>query len=238
MLLDNPAARLLAILQQGSEHKNEANCRGVWTALLDTGGNNTLLMSRLGKVMNLPAEIIQTLDQEFPHQSGAHAHWSNQVNRGFMEQNLNGRWDTFSKFIDQHTLSYLSLSADLLQSKANTSLLNETTLQDTRDKIDGVLKDVLESDFPDEIKNYLVRGLQRIIVAVDEYRISGAAPILDAMEITLGHAFFDAEYRRALTNTDIGRTIVDGLASVASSITIAVGLPQLPETFQLLLGNH
>ena len=96
----------------------------------------------------------------------------------------------------------------------------------------------MESDFPDEIKNYLVRGLQRIIVAVDEYRISGAAPILDAMEITLGHAFFDAEYRRALTNTDIGRTIVDVLASVASSITIAVGLPQLPETFQLLLGNH
>ena len=237
MLSDNPAARLLAILEEGSKHKKEENCRTVWAKLLNVDTHDSLLMSRLGKVMNLPSDIVDTISKEFPNQQDSYKHWCNQVNNGFMQQNLCGQWETFGKFIDPHTLAYLRLTAELIQSKANTSLLEETTLSNVRDKVDDILKDVIESDFQEDVKTYLTRSLQRILVVTDEYRISGAIPVLDAMEVTLGHAFFDENYKNTLTQTELGRKIIDALAAVASSVTIAVGLPQLPETFQLLLGG-
>ena len=236
MLSDNPAARLLAILEEGNRRKPEERCEKIWADLLGTGNNKSLLMSRLGKVMSLPGEIIEVLEREFPNQGDSHRHWSNQVNKGFMEQNLHAKWESFRSCIDQHTLNYLKLTADLLQGKTNSTLLEPATIEEVRENINSVLSEVVESELSDDVRTYLVRALQRILVAIDEYRITGATPILEAMEVTLGHAFSDPEYRTALLETEMGQTVVNVLSAVASSITIAVGLPQLPETFKFLLG--
>jgi hypothetical protein len=74
-------------------------------------------MSRLGKVMELPDLIIKDITESYPKQSSTHTHWSTTVNNGFMQQNLNGAWKEFIAHIDSHTISYLSMSADLLDMK-------------------------------------------------------------------------------------------------------------------------
>ena len=69
---DNPAARLLKILQDGQKIQVDARCRDVWHKLLDVETSDAaLLMSRLGKVMELPNLIINDIRVNYPNQTVA-----------------------------------------------------------------------------------------------------------------------------------------------------------------------
>lgn len=237
MLGDNPASRLLDILRKGKEFSGSQKCRFVWYRLLDVeDGDDSLLMSRLGKVMELPEQIIQKIDKEFPDQSETYLHWSARVNKAFFQQNLNGEWKVFNDLIDPHTLNYLSLSANLIQVKSPSSPLDTATIEDLSARIQELQESLLEGDFDDEFREYLYRALMKINVAIQEYRISGALPVMDAVESAFGHAIMDGKFREQL-QTDFGRRVVSVLSAVASSVTIALGLPQLPPVAQLLIGG-
>lgn len=232
MIGDNPAARLLVILEEGKNHASHANCRSVWKKLLQLEAEpDSVLMSRLGKVMELPDQIITILKKDFPNQSSTTSHWSNQVNNAFSQQNLNGQWAEFSTHIDVHTIMYLRLSADLIQTKSPTNLIDPLEVKELREKVSELLAELLESDFNPEFKEYLARCLQKMLMAIDEYRISGALPIMDTIEGAFGHAFFNAGYKQDLSNTKFGSKVFSVLSSVADTMTLALGVPMLPQAF-------
>ena len=235
MQYDNPAARLLSILTAGKNIATNEPCRKAWFGLLDTQKNDhALLMSRLGKLMSLPQEIIDQTKQLFPNQRPTWDHWSRQVNAGFASQNLNGHWDSFINHIDDHTLTYLAMSADLLESKSSIGSLDLDSLVDLRTNINELLDIVLASETPNDIKKYVVHHLRKILTAIEEYKITGALPILDAVESTIGHAYLDSGYRSFLTSSDVGARILETLAATANVVTVAVGIPQLAQGFALL----
>ncbi|MDR9497767.1 MAG: hypothetical protein RI556_01220 [Hydrogenovibrio sp.] len=237
MIADNPAARLLAILTDGHKHQRNAKCRDVWYKLLEVEpGEDALLMSRLGKVMELPDQVIRKIEEEFPNQTNTYAHWSSRVNKAFFQQNLNGEWKSFIELVDTHSLNYLSLSADLIQTKSPTTLLDNGTLEELNKKVFALFDELMNGDFDQEFKEYLGRALQRIGVAIQEYRISGALPVVEAIEATFGHAVLNEDYRKELSS-EFGQKVVSTLSAVASSVTIALGLPQLPQAIQLLIGK-
>jgi len=233
---DNPAARLLKILEDGKLIQPHVNCREAWQKLLNVErSDSALLMSRLGKVMELPDLIIKDITESYPKQSSTHTHWSTTVNNGFMQQNLNGAWKEFIAHIDSHTISYLSMSADLLDMKSSTQLMNDSDIKSIRSKAEELLNEAIDANLDPEFKKYVVRYLKKIVSAIDEYRVSGAIPISESIECAFGHAFVDEKYRKNISTTDFGSKFVSVLGAMASVVTIAVGLPQLPETFKYLL---
>lgn len=238
MHCDNPAARLLKLLQDGKKIQQGIKCRDGWRQLLGVeSSESALLVSRLGKIMELPDIIINEIRENYPNQSNTHKHWSAKVNQAFMQQNLNGQWKEFIAHIDDHTISYLSMTADLLDMKSSTILMEKDELSDIREKVNGLLSQAIELNIDEDFRKYLVRYLRKIIITIDEYHISGAIPISEAIESALGHAFMDENYRKNISETDFGATVVSVLGGVAAAVTIAVGLPQLPDTFQYLISS-
>lgn len=238
MIGDNPAARLLDILERGTQENPNSNCREVWRSLLNvTTGGDSLLMARLGKVMELPQQIIELINQDFPNQQGTFAHWNAQVHAAFSSQNLNSEWNTFRQHLDKHSIAYLRLTADLIQTKSATTLLSDDTIHELKEKIDGLLTEVLASDLSADIKKILARYLQKLSITIDEYRISGAQGVMDTIEGIFGHAFFDENYRKTITASEIGKTIVSTLATIANCVTVAIGAPQIPQSFTALLDH-
>ncbi len=230
MQYDNPAARLSAILEYGINQDRGKKCRDVWAVILKTGKNDSLLMSRIGKVMALPEEIYEKIN--FSIQPEPYDYWSNKVNTAFKVQNINGVWSTFIDHIDIHTINYLKSCSDILQLHLKFDLIDENKLSEIKKSITDVINDVtidIDKDIDDEIKKYLVRTLQRIIVAIDEYMISGATPIMEAVEIAYGHAFIDNKYRNIVSKTEIGKKFISILNFTASAVTLALGYPQLSE---------
>lgn len=66
-----------------------------------------------------------------------------------------------------------------------------------------------------------------MIVSIDKYRLTGALPLLDAIDTTIGHAFLENGYKSFLTDTELGKRLLDTLGSMANVVTVAVGIPQL-----------
>jgi len=236
LLSDNPAARLLSILQEGQKHGPNIPCRNVWSEILNVDlSQPALLMSRLGKAMELPSEIIELINNEFPNQKSTYAYWSERVNRAFSQQNINANWNSFNESIDGHTISYLGLSAELIQTKSPTKLIGDDAIAKFDDQLSELFNELMESDIEKEFKEYTGRAIQKIKIAIAEYRISGALPIIESIETTFGHAFFDENYRKNLSSNKLGQKLTSTLTVIASGVSIAIGLPQLPESFQTLI---
>ncbi|MCC4600469.1 hypothetical protein [Xanthomonas melonis] len=228
MQYDNPAARLLAILEEGQKISINERCRNAWQSLLETE-SQPQLMSRLGKLMSLPQEIIDQTRELYPNQRPTWSHWSNQVNTAFAAQNINAEWNTFIRYIDSHTIDYLAISADLLQAKSTARQLNFDELLSTREMIDSLLQSVLESEISQGLKKFIVHHLRKILTSIEEFKITGSIPILDAVESTIGHAHLEKGFYEFLKDTELGRRILDTLAATANVVTVAVGIPQISQ---------
>ena len=225
---DNPATRLLHILQAGQKMNANEPCRNVWHQLLATDGNEAMLMSRLGKVMTLPGEIVQAYARHYPDRSGAWNHWFKQVNTAFVSQQLAANWQTFIGHIDDHTITYLGMTADMLANRDFVAKIEAEQLEVLRKDVSELLQETLQSDFDPKTKDAIARHLQRLLIALDEYAVTGALPVLDAVEGSIGHTAFDQTYAAALKETSIGQRFVTVLTTAANIVTVVVGLPQLP----------
>lgn len=238
MEYDNPAARLHSILSEGKTIAATESCRRSWAKLLETPeGEGALLVSRIGKLMGLPQDIIDQTKELYPEQQPTWQYWSNQLNKGFSAQNLSGQWQTFIQHIDDHTITYLAMSADLLESKSSIKRLDPSGIAEIRESINVLMGSVIQSNAEVSLKKYISHHLRLILNSIDEYKITGALPILDAVETTIGHAYLDEEYRSYLTSTDMGSKILETLAAVANLVTVAVGIPALAHTILMLTGT-
>ena len=147
---------------------------------------------------------------------------------------MHATWDTFINNIDPHTIAYLRMSSSLLQARSNTKLIAGSDLTSVRTTLDGLIKEVLNSGESSEIKKYVIRSIRQIITAIDEYRLGGALPVLDAIEAAVGHVVVDKEYKNFLVNSELGKRLLDTLSATANLVTVAVGLPQLSQAIALL----
>ncbi|HDR8937053.1 hypothetical protein LGM38_17725 [Burkholderia vietnamiensis] len=237
---DNPATRLLNILQAGRKMNTADPCRNVWHQLLSTNGNEAMLMSRLGKLMTLPGEIVQAYTRHYPDRGSTWSHWFKQVNTAFVSQQLSSNWQTFIGHIDDHTMAYLGMTADMLAHRDFVAKIEAEQLEALRKDVSELLQEALESDLEPKTKDAIARHLQRLLIALDEYAVTGALPVLDAVEGSIGHTAFDQQYAAALKETSIGQRFVTILTTAANVVTVVVGLPQLPAGIHAavkLLGN-
>lgn len=234
MNYDNPAARLLALLDEGKKKPPTSLCRVVWDEILQCQGDASILMSRLGKVMELPSQTVLALRESAHDQAEIWNHWESQVYTAFANQNLSSHWSTFINHIDAHTINYLKMSAMLLDLNSNTKLMADEQLIEIREKLNALLSEVIASDTAHEVKLFLTRHLRKLITSIDEYYLTGALPLLEAVETSVGHAYLEPKYKSFLTDTDLGKRILDTLGSMANVVTVAVGIPQLNQTLALL----
>jgi hypothetical protein len=229
LIFDNPAERLLEILQAGQSISKSVNCRTAWKQILSLEKDSTesQLMSCLGKIMDLPNQSITLLDSINENDNDSHKHWVKQVSKGFSQQNLNANWASFIDHIDAHSIGYLKLCSRLLKAHSAVNFLSEDQLESIKSQIQELIVDVNSSDLELPVKQYLVRSLQRIIVSIDEYFISGSVPIIEAIETTIGHTVTNKDFRDALKSSDIGEAIWEVLFKVSSVVSLSAGLPEL-----------
>lgn len=74
--IDNPALRLLDVLEQGQRHPASTSCREVWKALLLAQNlSEYQLLSRLARVLELPERIEQVREDHFSSLRNKSDYW-------------------------------------------------------------------------------------------------------------------------------------------------------------------
>lgn len=234
---DNSAYRLYKILENAKNIKPETANLHAWGQLLHANNDKALLLSRMGKMLELPKEISDSLANIGSADSETTAHISSQLFTAFTNQRFDLRWETFRNKIDNHVLSYLKLASSLLESQSQTSIIDVKELEKLRVKILSLIDEFKQStDVDKRLKAYIVNQLHKIVISIDDYFITGAQPILYQVEATVGHAFIDSEYKEFLKEKGLGRKLLDCLHIAASLTTVAVGFPEISSSITLLLG--
>lgn len=232
---DNPAVRLLHFLEQGQKLDGNKLAQENLNILLNTEGNLSLLLSRLGEVMKLPEKIVETFTDLYPHHPDIWSHWHTQVTEAFLGLNIKDRWVFFSGQIDIHTYTYLRTTITLLDQRITTTSVDETKLTEIRDALHEIYEEVLNSEIDNDLRIFVLRKLREIIICCDEYHLTGLLPILDAVDSSIGHAATNATYADFLKKNTIGQKLRDALVDVANVITTASGVVSIAsETMKLL----
>lgn len=237
--IDNPALRLLDILEQGRRHQATASCREVWKILLQAQNlSEHQLLSRLARVMELPERIVQVREDHFSSLRNKSYYWRSQVESAFTSQSLNGLWDTFRNHIDERTLSELSLLSDVFETRGTHVSITAAEIESLLERITELRGEIRSSELPFAMKTMLLRQLFQIQEALESYSISGIEPVMDAVQSTLGLAVIDPEYKREIksdSGSQFGDRISSLLGDVANVVTVAGALPALPAAIQSAL---
>ncbi|EOW9269230.1 TPA: hypothetical protein PX805_003695 [Vibrio cholerae] len=113
------------------------------------------------------------------------------------------------------------MTAALLENKLETSVIDTEQLDTFRIRVQDLIEHTIKSDLTSEFKKFMTHYLQKILSAINDYLISGAMPILDAVEATLGHAVLDPNFKEALKESETGQKIRDMLGDLANIVTVA-----------------
>lgn len=236
MRLDNPAARLLAILEKGLEHKNEANCREVWCHLLQVKRtDHATLMGRIGKVMALSIDIVESLNTIGDIKVERYLHWVKPIENAFIKNDLNGQWGGFRGQINDHVINYLSMTSDLLSHKRSEPVLPKSSLDSILSSARELIDEVRDSDIPAQVKEFMIKQLYRVCLAVEEYSISGSESVSSAVESAFGYGVLHAEAVELAKTNSTARKFWQSMANIALIVSISTGVQQLAPPIMKLL---
>ncbi|MGL4766824.1 MAG: hypothetical protein ACRCV6_01880 [Formosimonas sp.] len=235
--MDNPASRLLLILEEGKKKNVHQACLTVWQELLHTEGDLSLTLSRLGKCMNLPEQIIQTLLDLYPNHSNVWSHWESKITNAFEGQAINGQWNSFIQHIDANSLIMLKMTETIIESKLKTKFIDLENISDIRASLDNLLNEVVDSDVSDGLKIFIVRKIRELITCIDEYKLTGLMPVLDAVDSAIGHAVTNSEYNEFLKKQPLGEKLKTILGDITNVVTTASGIASITTEIFKLLSN-
>lgn len=238
MKYDNPAGRLLEVLSMVKTYDKSVHAREVWTSIFNLPKNELtpLLTAKLAKTMMLPQEAVDMLEEEHPELASPPPSWAVQVSSAFQVHNVHGSIESFSTSISSETLTNIRTIAVLLNKGSKRKLLTVAELIEMQTAIEAVLTEVLEStQLNAELRIYLVRALRKVVTAIQEYRLTGATPILESIEQAVGHAMVDPEYKSFLSDSELGKRVFESLQAASSIVTVAVGMPMLTQAVHQFL---
>lgn len=229
--IDNPAQRLLNLLEQGNGYQRTDNCRRIWQKILQVEGlEEHYLLTRLSHAMELPGRIIQVRENNFSTLRGKSNHWKACIDKAFISQTLNDGWHTFKDHIDDRTMSELGMLSDLFETRGAHAGIETEDIGSLLERITELRNEIRVSRLSHAMKTLLLKQLSQIQEALESYSISGVEPVMDAVQSTLGLAVLHPEYRKEIskgTGSQFGEKISALLTDTASVVTIAGAMPMI-----------
>lgn len=236
MALDNPAARLLSILERGLEIEDAKPCRHAWCELLSVDLNDhATLMGRLGRVMSLSTDIVDNLRVVDGINVDRYMHWVAPLQNAFIRNNLNGSWKEFKGQINIHVINYLSMTSDLLSHTKPEGTFSDGSLEKIKTSASALIEEVRLSELPDDVRFFMMKSLYQIVVAVEEYILTGASSISSAVESAFGHGFLNKASVEAASTDSVAKKFWQAMANIALIVSITTGTLQLAPAVKNLL---
>lgn len=236
---DNPARRLLNILNKAKEASGNISSHSAWKEVLDLPDNSTDtdILLAVGKVTGLVAEINNYCAANEPEHLEDCQYWMNSVLRALAcSSDLGSTWGNVLSVLngEGHTFSYLRNTARIIDFNINKEQvvclanINKNDLLEINDSVKSLYSEILSNEEIDEkVKASILKYLSKLIDAIDQYAITGAEAILESLEQTIGHMYFNPEYKRYMAETDSGKNILSKMGEIAKKVTCVTGVVEL-----------
>lgn len=224
MKMENPAVRLQRVLAKIHSTRNDTPCKSAWHAAFDIANDEDgYLLQKLGEFMMMPMEAAQTMNSQFPALKEQTDAWLQQISYAFKTQNLSGHIHSFQANYTAKEGKFLDVMSEMIKIKSFDEL-DESLIASAKEKLQELANEVLDSKLEQKLKEYIIKAIRRIIVALEEYQLMGSVPVVESIELMMGRSFTDENFRASLA-TPIGAKIFNVVGAVANMVTIATGMP-------------
>lgn len=236
VVMNNPAARLLNILEEGKLQDSAQTCRIVWCKLLGIDyRDKTIFLGQIGKVLALSGEVVDELKKIEGINIERYMHWCQPLEIAFSESKFNGLWNDFSKHLNEHVFNYLTMTSDFLSLRAPQPILPLSEVEKISSGAKELILEIEAAELPESIKSYMLTQLKKVLVAADDYKITGAKAVVQIVEETFGHAVLKNNLVKPVEGNPVAKKFWAYMANAAVITTIATGALQLaPAIYKLL----
>ncbi|CNG29290.1 Uncharacterised protein [Yersinia enterocolitica] len=226
--IDNPAARLHQILLDGSRQDNGRACRDIWFDLLKISERTDInLLRAVANTAELADKIIYIRDDVLKTTRAKSTHWHTQVNKAFSIQSLKSDWGSFNKSIDSLVISELDMLAMIFEQANAEENLDEEKLAEFKVRIINLREEIIGSELDQGVEYALLALLKKALEAIEMYQVTGAGPIMEAVEASIGKVMFDQNLQEEIKSGTIGKQFGALMGGLANFVTIAQGVKEL-----------
>lgn len=185
--------------------------------------------------MNLPSNILEDVKRYHPEHLEICNKSISVINHALYNQNLSGQWTTFNQHISDEIINYIKLFATLLDYEYETDLIEEMKLDEIRISVNDLIKEVMSLELDINFKRYLLSYLKKIIDSIDDYKIMGISPIVESLEIVLGHNFMDKKFSENIKESNLSEKFINILEKLNTLIDTGNNLSQITNGLMGLL---
>ena len=234
ILPDNPAARLLAILERilEVEYKADELSNIVWARVFNISTKPEVLFTHYSQLFLLINESFQKVVEYYPKQVNTHNNWKNHISETFQRCSpFHHGWKQVVDGLNKgNHIEMVQVAADNLAHYVVPTRVNGLTLDELNEQLSNLMAEIDESNSLTEyLKKYLKEELNNIARYVENFDLYGSVPIKKSIYNILSNN------EMAKKN---GSKVVKGvgafLVCVATAIGVVNDVSDVPDSIESL----
>ncbi len=232
---DNPAARLHSLLDEALKMRGKNKVWHVWAGLLGVDTNDFgTAVGEIAKVYALPAQIRHEIAQLSGDPDTYLEHFDNIESQLFTVP-LQNNWSSVVSNLKTEAMFGLKVCAERLHNERPQRTLGDEQLTEIEERTHSLFEFVDGADLPDELRQFILRHLHAVEVALRRVRISGLDDLNAAFLQAVGEWAVRPDLAEAVADTKDGKRITGYLRDVMVWIGVINATPELTEKAQAAL---
>lgn len=223
---NNPAGRLLDILQLAMQQQDNAKLRSVWATVCGVPDSDTsAVLDVLADVIKLSNEAKAALEAVDQTEDKIFVEPFKNIEPFFSEINLENPWHVYKKRLTEATLKGLRYGAYELSRQSPYKVVKATDLEALQSDLSSLMDKVTDSDLPPELKSAIFRRLEGVHHSLRLFSVNGPEGLQEAIDSVVGALVMHSAQIAASASRDSGPLIQDMwtyLQRAATLITLAV----------------
>lgn len=236
MSLNNPAGRLLNLLEKGKEI-NQGSVKDVLADLLNVSDKSeSEKFSRISYLLVVPfqiRELIETIDSLDPDLLIPSLE---RVESFFGNLNLQNGWASFRNQFNGIIIHNLKICDSILSKKFLEPTLKDKDREAYLKKLDELYEMISNEDLNETAKSFLLTQIEQLIIALESYFITGSKPIIDNITNTVGSIVLSPKKIHGVDKKGkIWKTFIGTFLGLMALIGWANDIKELPQNYPNLL---
>jgi len=240
----NPVLRVRWILEEGKKLPSHLRIGDAWSKILgvDLEKPGDVLLALAGFI-ELVKEARMEMSQLKSTNPEIYQKPFDKLLSLLSHINLEARWDGFTKELDPATITAIEFCDAELQTLYHELVIDSNDLNALLGTIQDLILEVVNSEYPHDLKAVILDSLSSIEKAILAYRLNGIKGLRKAMELTIGGLFLvtrDIENLPEKEKKDSGlfARFISSIDSVNKLISFAQGVNNIaPSIIALISGG-
>jgi hypothetical protein len=223
---NNPAGRLLALIKAGGRINTPGmTVEDAWAKILDVGGQRDELFRRLALVVSMPEAIREAVEGlgDLPYDRSLVLRELDHIDKA-LDTGLARPWAELMNRIPPTTRHSLEIISSTLSNVRPEPSIDDDKLEDVQAKVHQLFEEVIHAEIEPELRQFLLRHVQAMRLAIEDVRIRGAQAVQEVVEQVVGGVVLHPYTWEDAAGHEQGKGFLRRLLAVGNALLLAVNL--------------